>query len=80
MSFIQLTSSLYSALVLFVKKKDSLLCLYVNFHNLNCISKKYYYILLLISDLLDLSCKAQVYTKIDLCYAYYLACITNSDK
>ena len=39
MSFIQLTSSLYSALVLFVKKKDSLLCLYVNFHSLNCISK-----------------------------------------
>jgi len=80
MSFIQLTSSLYSALVLFVKKKDSLLCLYVNFHSLNCISKKYYYLLLLISDLLDLSCKAQVYTKIDLCYAYYLVCITNSDK
>jgi len=40
MGFIQLISSPYGALVLFIKKKDSSLCLYVDFHGLNCISKK----------------------------------------
>ena len=34
----------------------------------------------LISDLLNLLCKAQVYSKIDLCHAYYLVCITNSNE
>ena len=51
--FIQPTSSLHSILVLSVKKKDSSLCLCVNFCNLNYISKKNHYSLLLISDLLD---------------------------
>ena len=31
-------------------------------------------------NILDLSHKAQVYTKIDLCHAYYLVCIANSDE
>jgi len=80
MGFIQLTSSPHSVLVLFVKKKDGSLCLCVNFCSLNCISKKDHYPLLLISDLLDLPHKAQVYSKIDLCYAYHLVCITNGDE
>ena len=63
MSFIQPTSSLYSILVLFVKKKDGSLHLYINFCSLNYISKKDCYPLLLISNLLNLSCKAQVYIK-----------------
>jgi len=42
--------------------------------------KKDCYPLLLISDLLDLSHKAQVYTKIDLYHTYYLVCIANSDE
>jgi len=58
MGFIQLTSSPYSAPVLFVKKKNSSLCLYVDFCGLNCISKKDRYLLPLISDLLDSLCKA----------------------
>ena len=58
MGFIQLTSSLYSTLVLFVKKKDGSLHLCVNFHSLNHISKKDNYSLLLISNLLDSPCKA----------------------
>ena len=57
-SFIQSTSSLYSILVLFVKKKDSLLHLCVDFCGLNCISKKDCYLLPLISDLLNLLHKA----------------------
>jgi len=34
----------------------------------------------LISNLLDLSYKAQVYTKINLCHAYHLVHIANSDE
>ena len=78
--FIWPTSSLYSILVLFIKKKYGSLHLCVNFHSLNCISKKNHYPLLLISDLLDSSCKALVYSKIDLCYAYHLVCIADSDE
>ena len=80
MGFIQPTSSLHSILVLFIKKKDGSLCLYINFCGLNCISKKDYYPLLLILDLLDSPHKAQIYSKIDLCYAYYLVCITDGDE
>jgi len=43
--FIQLTSSPHSALVLFVKKKDSSLCLCIDFYSLNHISKKDCYLL-----------------------------------
>jgi len=80
MSFIQPTSSLYSAPVLFVKKKDGSICLCVDFYSLNHISKKNHYSLPLISDLLDSSCKAQIYTKIDLYHTYYLVHITNGDE
>jgi len=78
--FIQPISSLHGVPVLFVKKKDGSLHLCFNFHGLNCISKKDCYPLLLISDLLDLPHKAWVYSKIDLCYAYYLVCIADSDE
>jgi len=78
--FIQPTSSLHGLPVLFVKKKDGSLHLYVNFHSLNHIYKKNCYSLPLISDLLDSSCKAQVYSKIDLHHAYHLVHITDSDE
>jgi len=78
--FIQPTSSPHGAPVLFVKKKDSSLCLFVNFHGLNHISKKDHYPLPLISDLLDLSRKAWVYSKIDLHHAYHLVHIADGDE
>ena len=80
MCFIQLTLSLHRVLVLFVKKKDGLLHLCVNFCSLNHISKKDRYPFPLISDLLDLPCKAQVYSKIDFYHAYYLDHIANSNE
>ena len=73
MGFIQLTLFLHGIPVLFIKKKDSSLCLCVDFYGLNCIFKKDCYPLPLIFDLLDLPCKAQVYSKIDLCHAYHLS-------
>ena len=78
--FIQPTLSLYGVLVLFVKKKDGSLHLCINFHGLNHISKKNHYPLPLISNLLDLSCKAWVYSKIDLYYIYHLVYITDGDE
>ena len=80
MCFIQPTSSPHSALVLFIKKKDGSLCLCVNFYSLNCILKKNCYLLPLISNLLDSPCKAQIYSKIDLCHAYHLVCIADGDE
>ena len=78
--FIQLTSFLYGTLVLFIKKKDGSLYFCIDFCSLNHIYKKDYYPLLLIFDLLDSPCKAQVYSKIDLHYAYHLVCIVNGDE
>ena len=78
--FIRPISSPHGALILFVKKKDGLLRLYVDFHSLNYISKKNCYSLLLISNLLDSPRKAWVYSKIDLHYAYHLVCIVDGDE
>ena len=80
MGFIQPTSTLHSVLVLFVKKKDGSLCLYIDFYSFNHIFKKNHYPLPLISNLLDLSYKTQVYLKINLYYAYHLVYIANGDK
>ena len=78
--FIQPTSSPHSTPVLFIKKKDGSLHLCVDFHSLNHISKKNYYLLSLISDLLDSSCKVQVCSKINLCHAYHLVHIANGNE
>ena len=78
--FIRPTSSPHGAPVLFVKKKDGSLRFCVDFRSLNHISKKDRYPLLLISDLLDSPCKAQVYSKIDLCHAYHLVRIADGDE
>jgi len=78
--FIRPISSLYSALVLFIKKKDGSLHLCIDFHSLNHISKKDCYPLPLISDLLDSPHKARVYSKIDLHHAYHLVHIADGDE
>jgi len=78
--FIQPTSSLHSAPVLFIKKKNGSLHLCVDFRSLNRISKKNRYPLLLISNLLDSPHKARVYSKIDLCHAYHLVHIADGDE
>ena len=75
-----LISSPHGVLVLFFKNKHDSLYLCVNFHSLKHISKKDCNPLLLISDLLDSSYKAWVYSKINLCHAYYLVYIVNSDE
>jgi len=78
--FICSTFSPHGAPVLFVKKKDSFLQLCVDFRGLNKITKKDWYPLPLISDLLDSPHKACIYTKIDLRHAYHLVRISEGDK
>ena len=68
------------ALILFIKKKDSSLCLAVDYCGLNKITKKDRYPLPLIPDLLDRLCSAHVFTKLDLCGAYNLVCIADGDE
>ena len=80
MGFIRPSSSAHAALVLFVCKKDSSLCLCVNFRGLNKITKNDRYPLPYISDLLDAPSHTKVYTKINLQHAYHLVCIANRDK
>jgi len=78
--FIHSTSSPHGVPVLFMKKKDGSLWLYVDFHGLNRITKKDRYPLPLISDLLDSPRKARIYTKIDLRHAYHLVHIAEGDE
>jgi len=63
-----------------VKKKDGSLQLCIDFRGLNKITKKDQYLLPLISNLLDSSRKARIYTKIDLQHAYHLVRIAKGDE
>ena len=78
--FIRPSRSPYGAPVLFAKKKDGGLRLCVDFRGLNKITKKDRYPLPLITDLLDSSGKARIYTKIDLQHAYHLVRIAEGDE
>ena len=80
MGFICPSSSAHAVPVLFVCKKDSSLCLCVNFQGLNKITKKDKYPLPCISDLLDAPSHAKVYTKINLWHTYHLVHIVDGDK
>ena len=78
--FIWLSHSSHSTPILFVKKKDGLLWLCVNFQSLNKVMKKDCYPLPLITDSLDVPWKARIYTKIDHQHAYHLVWITKGNK
>ena len=51
--FIRLSDLAYLLLVLFVKKKDRSLCFYINYQQLNILTKKDWYPILLISKTLN---------------------------
>jgi hypothetical protein len=51
--FLRYSQSLYSISILFIKKLDSILCLYIDYRDLNKITTKNRYSLLLIRELLN---------------------------
>ena len=78
--FIRPSQSPSGAPILFIKKKDGSLRLAVDYRGLNRITKKDWYPLPLIPDLLDRLCSAHVFTKIDLRGAYNLVCIAEGNE
>ena len=79
-SFICSTSSPHGPPILFAKKKDSGLCLCIDFRGLNKITKKDRYPLPFISDLLTTTGKACVYTTLDIRHAYHMIHIAEGDE
>ncbi len=78
--FIHPSKSPWGSPVLFIKKKDSSLCLCMDFHALNRVMEKDCYPLPLISDLLMSPAPARIYFKIDLKHAYHLVHIAKGDE
>ena len=78
--FIRATSSPHGAPVLFSRNSNGSLRLCVDYRGLNKISKKDWYPLPLISDLLATAGKARIYTTLDLRHAYHLVRITEGDE
>ena len=80
MGFIRPSSSAHISPVLFIHKKNGSLCLCIDFRGLNKIMKKDRYPFPCISDLLDVSSHAKIYSKIDLWHAYHLVHISSKDE
>ena len=66
--------------VFFVKKKSGALRLCVDYRGFNTITRKNWYPIPLVSDLLNALAKAHYYTKLDLKHAYHLVRITDGDE
>ena len=69
--FIHPSSSLWGALMLFVKKKNGSMRMCIDYHKLNKVTIKNIYPLPRIDDLLDQLQKARVFSKIDLRSSYH---------
>ena len=78
--WIQHSTSLAGAPILFVPKKDGGLCLCVDYRGLNKVTVKNCHPLPLISETLDCLTGAKVFTKLDLKDAYYCIWIRKSDE
>src|SRR6266699_3349610 len=65
------SKSLTGIPILFAPKSDSNIRLYIDYYGLNKIIIKNYYLLLLVSKMLDRLFKAKIFIKLDLQDAYY---------
>ena len=79
-SYIKFSNLFASTFILFIKKKNDSLKLYVNYKNLNKIIVKNRYLLSLIEKNLDKLEKVKIYTQFDLIAIYYRIRIKKSDK
>ena len=77
--FIRPSTSPWDSPVLFAKKKDKTLQLYIDYRQLNRVTVKNQYPLPRIDDLFDQLRGAQVYSKIDLCTDYHQLRVRESD-
>jgi len=66
--------------VLFIFKINKRLRLYVNYKNLNTITIKNRYPLLLIKKIFDRVTKVKIFTKFNIKIIYYRVCIRENDK
>jgi hypothetical protein len=60
----------FSSLVLFIKKKDGSLRFYIDYRQLNALTKKDRYPLPLITETLNRLAKSLIFTKLDMRYAF----------
>ncbi|RAH62534.1 hypothetical protein BO85DRAFT_361585, partial [Aspergillus piperis CBS 112811] len=61
-------------------KKNSNLCLYINYKNLNKISIKNYYFLFIILEIFDSVSDSKYFLKINIKNIYYQICIKENNK
>jgi hypothetical protein len=66
--------------ILFIPKVDSTIRLCVNYRGLNKVTIKNRYPILLVSEILDRLLKAKLFTKLNLCNAYYRLRVKEGDK
>ena len=78
--FIRSSKSLAGAPILFDKKPDGSLWLYVNYQGLYNLTIKNWYLLLLIGEALDWLGSAKQFTQLDLTSAYHRMQIKKGDK
>ena len=78
--FIKILKSQASAPILFVRKSNGNLCLFVNYRGLNNLTIKNRYLLPLIRKSPDCSGQAKQFTKLDLTSVYYWLRIKEGDK
>ena len=68
--FIQVSSSSAASSIIFVKKPEGGLCLCVNYYDLNNLTVKNHYLLLLIGETLNLLTLSVIFTKLDIIAAF----------
>jgi len=69
-----------TALVFFIKKKDSSLQLVQDYHALNSMTVKNKYPLSLITELVSQLCEARYFTKLDVRWGFNNVCIKPGDE
>jgi hypothetical protein len=74
-SFIVNSKVPFASPILFVRKANGSLRFCINYRKLNAITKKNRYFLLLINETLARLAKAKIFTKLDICQAFYYICI-----
>src|SRR5204863_6473248 len=66
--------------ILFAKKSEKKLHFYIDYKELNAIIVKNYYLLFLISEILNCLCKIRIYFKLDIIHVFNYLCIQKNDE